>query len=430
MSDVFISHASEDKEQIARPLAEELSKRGLSVWYDEFSLELGDSLRRSIDKGLAQSRFGVVILSENFFAKEWPQRELDGLSTRETSGGEKVILPLWHGVTHAEVLAYSPVLADRVAFNTRRGVSAAADEIEAVVQRQRKAVPPQAAASNIPSEIRGLAEDKVDHRTPTATEKWTGSIGRNGLKGISLIVLFAIIGAVIQTGGQFGNRESPIPAMSSEDEAPRSDSLAERQDPAKPTTGAEGSGTAALSPATEAGEEKPQVSDGVPSEEQALPTTSAPLTNDARIQQNSRITSAVPRSITEIVFTDGKAVYYDPQYDIPGACPAGGEVVFNGGGGMPGAEAVPCENGKLVFRPLALTRWSDRINPNTGHCLAFRPRGGHPAYPSRQLTGADGILTQEGLIGFRIDVSVQNPQDPRIVLTSAPGRNGTNPCYV
>ena len=89
--DVFICHATEDKEPFVRELAEELSK-SLKVWYDDFSLSLGDSLRRKIDKGIESSRYGVVILSENFFCKEWPQRELDGLVTKERNF-DKVILP-------------------------------------------------------------------------------------------------------------------------------------------------------------------------------------------------------------------------------------------------------------------------------------------------------------------------------------------------
>ena len=78
--DVFISHASEDKEAIATPLAEALQEEGLRVWYDDFSLRLGDSLRESIDRGLARSRFGVVILSGYFFGKHWPQQELQWVS--------------------------------------------------------------------------------------------------------------------------------------------------------------------------------------------------------------------------------------------------------------------------------------------------------------------------------------------------------------
>jgi hypothetical protein len=117
LHDVFISHASEDKQEIARPLSDALSQLGCDVWYDEFQLKLGDSLRRSIDKGLANSRFGVVILSPSFFAKNWPQYELDGLVQREMAGG-KVILPIWHKVSKNEVLSYSPSLADKLAMNT------------------------------------------------------------------------------------------------------------------------------------------------------------------------------------------------------------------------------------------------------------------------------------------------------------------------
>jgi hypothetical protein len=115
--DVFISHATEDKEEVVRPLAQVLQSLGLWVWYDEFELRIGSSLRRSIDEGLAKSRFGVVVLSHAFFAKNWPQYELDGLVTREQTG-EQIILPLWHRITKAEVIGYSPSLADKLARST------------------------------------------------------------------------------------------------------------------------------------------------------------------------------------------------------------------------------------------------------------------------------------------------------------------------
>jgi len=115
--DVFISHASEDKDGIVRPLAELLRNKEFDVWYDEFQLRVGDSLRRSIDQGLAKSRFGIVVLSPAFFAKNWPQYELDGLVQKEMEGS-KVILPVWHKVTKAEVIGYSPSLADKLALNT------------------------------------------------------------------------------------------------------------------------------------------------------------------------------------------------------------------------------------------------------------------------------------------------------------------------
>lgn len=115
--DVFISHASEDKDDVVRSLALALQAGGLSVWYDEFELRIGDSLRRKIDKGLASSRFGVVVLSKAFFGKGWTEYELDGLVTRAITG-DQILLPVWHNVTKAEVVGYSPSLADKLARST------------------------------------------------------------------------------------------------------------------------------------------------------------------------------------------------------------------------------------------------------------------------------------------------------------------------
>jgi hypothetical protein len=115
--DFFISHATEDKEEIVRPLAEAIECAGFKVWYDEFSLTWGDSLREKIDEGLRISRYGIVIFSSNFFQKRWTNYELNGLVTREMDG-HKVILPIWHKVTKDEVMSYSPSLADKLALNT------------------------------------------------------------------------------------------------------------------------------------------------------------------------------------------------------------------------------------------------------------------------------------------------------------------------
>jgi hypothetical protein len=115
--DVFISHASEDKDSFVRPFVDALQMKGIDVWYDEFELKVGDSLRRSIENGLKNSKYGIVVLSEAFFRKEWTQRELDGLFAREIDG-EKVILPIWHKISKNEVLAYSPIIADMLAINT------------------------------------------------------------------------------------------------------------------------------------------------------------------------------------------------------------------------------------------------------------------------------------------------------------------------
>lgn len=115
--DVFISHASEDKETIVRSLVSELVNQSLKVWYDEFTLRIGDSLRQKIDKGLARSRVGLVVLSPSFIAKGWTNYEFDGIVTRAVSG-EQLLLPIWHNITKQEVVDFSPSLADKVARST------------------------------------------------------------------------------------------------------------------------------------------------------------------------------------------------------------------------------------------------------------------------------------------------------------------------
>ena len=132
--DVFISHASDDKQDVVTPLAEALHAGGLTVWYDDFELKIGDSLRRNIDRGIASSRFGVVVLSKAFFDKGWTNYELDGLVTKAVDG-DQVILPIWHDITKDEVISYSPSLADKIARNTTsQTVDEIADEIIEVVQ--------------------------------------------------------------------------------------------------------------------------------------------------------------------------------------------------------------------------------------------------------------------------------------------------------
>ena len=89
----------------------------MTVWYDEFELKIGDSLRRKIDKGLANSKFGIVVLSKAFIKKGWTNYELDGIITKTVSG-EQIVLPIWHNITKKEVIEFSPSLADKLARNT------------------------------------------------------------------------------------------------------------------------------------------------------------------------------------------------------------------------------------------------------------------------------------------------------------------------
>jgi hypothetical protein len=140
--DLFISHASEDKDDVARPLADRFIELGLSVWYDEYTLTVGDSLRRCIDRGLAGCRYGLVILSPHFLQKEWTQKELDGLVARE-DGTEKRILPVWHNVKRTDIVAFSPPLADKLGVSTAKGLDHVVKEIMRVFQIGSDKMPAQ-----------------------------------------------------------------------------------------------------------------------------------------------------------------------------------------------------------------------------------------------------------------------------------------------
>lgn len=116
--DVFVSHATEDKESFADEFVDILQQKyNLKVWYDAVSIKWGDSIRAEIDKGLKKSKFGVVILSRSYISKYWTNYELEGLFQREYNGG-KLILPIWHNITKQEVQQFSPSLAGKMAMST------------------------------------------------------------------------------------------------------------------------------------------------------------------------------------------------------------------------------------------------------------------------------------------------------------------------
>ena len=127
----FISHDSRDKDAIAKPLVEELMRYpGCTVWYDEYSLKLGDHLRESIEKGLKESKKCILLLTKNFLTNAgWTREEFNSVFTRELIEQSNVVLPVWCGVSSAEVYAYSPILANRLAANWSKGPAEIAKQI-------------------------------------------------------------------------------------------------------------------------------------------------------------------------------------------------------------------------------------------------------------------------------------------------------------
>ncbi len=126
----FVSHDTRDKDQIARPLALRLQMMMCPVWYDEYSLKLGSSLRQSIETGLKECKKCILILTPNFLSNTgWTQTEFNSIFTREILERTNVVLPIWHDVTAREVYEYSPSLADKVAIEWSKGIEEVSRQI-------------------------------------------------------------------------------------------------------------------------------------------------------------------------------------------------------------------------------------------------------------------------------------------------------------
>jgi len=140
---LFLSHASEDKDDFVRPLRDRLDEEGFNVWYDEEALIVGQSLLGQISAGLKSADYGIVVLSPHFFAKKWTQAELDGLFTLETAE-RKIIIPVWHNLSEADVAGYSPIIAARKACVSSQGLDRVVADIvkaTAFVERQKELDP-------------------------------------------------------------------------------------------------------------------------------------------------------------------------------------------------------------------------------------------------------------------------------------------------
>ncbi len=114
--DVFLCHASEDKGSVLTPLREALDSAGISYWFDEAEVEWGDSVTEQVNRGLVLSRFVIVVLSEHFVGKPWPEREFNAALNLESTTGDVKVLPLIVGDDESvkEVIGAYPLLNDKL----------------------------------------------------------------------------------------------------------------------------------------------------------------------------------------------------------------------------------------------------------------------------------------------------------------------------
>ena len=171
--DVFISHATEDKDAFVRPLAEILRNAGLNVWYDEFTLSIGDSLSESVNRGLLSSRYGLVVISHAFMRKDWTSLELRSLTSRQVAE-RRVILPIWLGVTIDEVRSFNLMLSDLLAIGTDgSNAKDLASQILKVVrpdiyeQLDREVNIPDPNASALEAELVVQLKNKIERNLPS-----------------------------------------------------------------------------------------------------------------------------------------------------------------------------------------------------------------------------------------------------------------------
>lgn len=141
----FISHDSRNKDLIARPLALGLNSRLCFVWYDEYSLKVGDSLRESIEKGIKDAQKCIIILTKEFLSNPgWTKKEFNSIFTREMITKERVVIPIWYGVSPMEVYEYSPSLADTVALTWPTSEGKSKDdynkEVETLISKLHTAI--------------------------------------------------------------------------------------------------------------------------------------------------------------------------------------------------------------------------------------------------------------------------------------------------
>lgn len=141
--DVFISHASEDKDAFVRPLAECLERIGLSVWYDEFTITWGDRIRDNIDNGLANSKLSIAVISKPYLQKYWAQYEFDGIFQKEQRDNKIYLLPIWHEISKEQIQGHSLTLADRHAISTSDySIEDIANKVKIILDRSNEVESP------------------------------------------------------------------------------------------------------------------------------------------------------------------------------------------------------------------------------------------------------------------------------------------------
>lgn len=118
--DVFLSHANADKENLIEELNTSLKKLGIKIFYDKEELEWGDNWKDRILNGTKKAEFAIIVISQNFFDREWTERELNEFLNRQNQNGQKLILPILHNITIQQLKEKYPSVADIQAIDSSK----------------------------------------------------------------------------------------------------------------------------------------------------------------------------------------------------------------------------------------------------------------------------------------------------------------------
>jgi hypothetical protein len=116
LRDVFLCHAWDDRKGAAKELHDLLESRGVSVWFSEKDVLLGSSLLREIDKGLAKSRIGIVLVTPALLSR----LAGEGIADKELSAllARDLLVPIVHNTTYEDLREVSPLLGSRSGLST------------------------------------------------------------------------------------------------------------------------------------------------------------------------------------------------------------------------------------------------------------------------------------------------------------------------
>ena len=119
LRDIFLCHAWDDRKDAAKELHDLLESEGVTVWFSEKDVLLGSSLLREIDKGLAKSRVGIVLVTHSFLERV----KGEGIADKELSAllARDLLVPIVHNTTFEDLREVSPLLGSRSGLSTIEG---------------------------------------------------------------------------------------------------------------------------------------------------------------------------------------------------------------------------------------------------------------------------------------------------------------------